>query len=439
MMRHPAAATAEILCPLDALLLEINDDDSQPRCFSSTSLPSVHPESKGDCRTCSLKRKCSAVSAADLVDAKGKLPCFGAGPQEMNRDHSCGYELCGLKNACSIAHRTLLDRGEFAFMGLALEAVRLGYERKKVTAVPSPPSPPIGSEIRVTTAGTPGGAAHLKGRSEPVCSASIVRAPLPPVKGVRPATFPFDEEAIRHFGEDSGLLSDDELKAAVTSLSRGVHPDGTAGHEYTELRERFLAASIKLNKRGVIAPRFLGRQRLSFPFPPEQQTYARDLQMIDLHWLSCHGRPSPSVDWEDIFLPTGLNFPRAWEFACRKTKPSYKAEFLGLGGKEEHCVSMIQSKQNQAVWKGLHARRGSVIGTIKRAMELPRSRRMDDPDYLYDVFRSLHATNGERSSARSLIGFMGHPVPGKTDFDRQVKWMEKIGLGFTAKAASHSH
>jgi hypothetical protein len=100
---------------------------------------------------------------------------------------------------------------------------------------------------------------------------------------------------------------------------------------------------------------------------------------------------------------------------------------------------MIQSKQNQAVWKGLHARRGSVIGTIKRAMELPRSRRMDDPDYLYDVFRSLHATNGERSSARSLIGFMGHPVPGKTDFDRQVKWMEKIGLGFTAKAASHSH
>ncbi|MDO8340351.1 MAG: hypothetical protein Q7T59_00045, partial [Candidatus Woesebacteria bacterium] len=222
-------------------------------------------------------------------------------------------------------------------------------------------------------------------------------------------------------------------------LSCGVHPDGTVRHEYTELRERFLAASIELNKRGIVAPRFLGRQRLSFPLPPEQQTYARDGQIIDLHWLSCHGTPSPSVDWEDIFLPTGLNFPRAWEFACRKAGASYKAEFLGLGGIEEHCVSMIQSKQNQAVWKGLHEQRGSVIGKIKRAMESPRSRRIDAPDYLYDVFRSLRATNGVRSRARSLIRFMGHPLPGKTDFDRQIKWMGTIGLGITAKAASHIH
>ena len=433
MMRNPTATAEEKYDPLDALLLDpCGGPSGTPRCFDSTGRFYVRPDSKGDCKSCPLKRNCRAAPIDDLIDSEGKLPCFGAGAHKIDSHESCGSELCGLHQQCETARADLLYRGETVRIGLAHDAAARRQKEKRVAAVPTPPSPPIGSAIILATTGIAVGAAHVESHPKLSSSDSIVRAPLSLVKCVRSATFPFDEEAVRHCGKQASLMNDAELKDAVRSLTNGVHPDGSIGHEYLELRERFLAVSLELNQRGRIGPRFRFRKSLARLPSMTEQMYARDIQLSDLDWLSCHGKPSPAPEFEDIFLSTGLNMARAWEFACRETRAFYKAKFLGLAGIEEHCLAVIQSKETQLLWKRLHEGRDSVIRKIKLAMEEPRSRQKHSPEYLYDAFRALRATKGTRARARSLIAFMGHPEPEKTDFDRQTKWLMTIGLSFTS-------
>lgn len=252
---------------------------------------------------------------------------------------------------------------------------------------------------------------------------------------VAASSMPFDAAPFDRAKADLEPWTDGKLRQLVRDLSHGRTSERDEGAvEYSAVRERFLAGSFLLNERAGLAPRF--RELNSLSRSSRDPTYLRDLQLVDLHWLSLWGTPSPVDHWTEVFSEGALNMAQAWKFACHEARPDAKVMLLGLGGIEEHCLLALRRDDVSLVWKRSRESRDAVLRKIKRALEAPGGRLKVEPTVMFDVYRAYRAAEGCPHAACRLMQHMGHSGMTPQVIKRRVEWLGRAGVGIEVPESS---
>lgn len=134
---------------------------------------------------------------------------------------------------------------------------------------------------------------------------------------------------------------------------------------YLKRRRPWLGNHFRLNKAGLLAPRFRPTiDPRKTPETLEQATFACDRQVIDLHWLHCTGARVPIQQPEFSTLLTGpdFNFEMAAAFARSNMKADWKAtKWLTLPERFQWELASIQTAALRKRWSSI--RRGEGRGT----------------------------------------------------------------------------
>lgn len=279
------------------------------------------------------------------------------------------------------------------------------------STIPTTPVPPTAFEpIRIKSAGI----------AKPIPSTSSCSVEHATIKEEVPCMSPRYRSSI----EKCRTLPTAKLLSLVGALSnKGLL------EPYSKLRDHFMAASVALNEQGECAPRFRSLRRTgNKSLSPDDQMYARDLQVIDMHWLYCHGAPITATGVQDIFSSTGFRFDLAWNYACQKVRAQIKADYLGLGTTDENCLFVLQREGTRLLWKRLHETHGGVVKKIKDHLDFSRNRRRESIQVLHAAYRALVASQGHTAAAERLFRLMGHPQNERGQMSRQAKWLRKAGL-----------
>lgn len=262
---------------------------------------------------------------------------------------------------------------------------------------------------------------------EPVATAPLPTADTPAVSVAAPKDAPaitaavpvanlFPVQLYQHDEDAPSGATVAELKSLARAASDG---------DYATTRQQFIAASLELNRRGI-APRWHGTRAIS-PKSKENFDYFRDRIMIDLRWLSLDpNRASPDREWADIFSVDGLNWPRAWEFACAEFKPETKAGLIRPGHVDKHCLSAIRTRATDGCWHGLKYRSLKEIDKITAALAKRGCKLKADAAYLYAIHCAMIATGDCRPSALILLTRMGGTVPSRRTFSNHADWLKGV-------------
>ena len=413
----------------DDFLRELSPEKfGPPRCFRdyrNADLAMVSIGGKGDCRSCPKRQDCLSTAPADCIDAEGKPPCFGSGPHSVAPDRTCAHDRCGVGEQCRAAHDRLFARRHTDYISKVRRAA-LPFATGET--LPSPPRPPAGEAIEIAA---PGMAVPIAEATPRVVSAPAVRD-----EAVAAASsMPLDAVTFDRAKADLEPWTDGALHRLVCDLSHGRTGDRDEGAvDYDSVRERFLAGSFLLNERAGVAPRFRELNPLSKS--SRDPTYLRDLQLVDLHWLSIWGTPSPVDHWTDLFSEGRLNMAQAWKFACDEVTPEAKVMRLGLGGIEEHCLTALRRRDVSQVWKRSRESRDAVLRKIKRALEAPGGRLKIEPTVMFDVYRAYRAAEGCPHATSRLMQHMGHSGMTPQVIRRRVEWLGKAGVGIDVPETS---
>lgn len=433
------AAFPEKANPLLAeVLMDLEILDERPNCYQGFSIGHVKITTLGgklNCKECASKTTCSSADPVALIERTGKPPCFGSAPHILAGGNPCPFEKCAVSTECQALHDQLF---RLHAVGLISDA-RSAVERYLLgRSIPSPVLPPVGEEIRVAKvadeASVPAATAAAKASISIVSTTSSASEKK---DGLAKFSL-FDVSVVNIQREALIKESDAGLLELVRCLSHcRLTAADKESQEYSAVRGRFLAASFLLNERGSCAPRFRERKSLDFKPLPSDRLYACDLQIVDLHWLSIHGNPLPVAEWKGVFMHSGLDYIRAWDFACHKVKAESKVMLLALGGVEEHCLSVIRREEVRMIWKNLLLKRDKVIRDIKIGIAKLGGRMKLQPDLLFQTYSAFCAVEGDVGVARQMFGYMGHGVPTSTEFSRRVAWLKRVGL-LTAKSPTHA-
>ncbi len=457
---------------LDNLLLFLDCDNYEsltsrglkPPCFGSSVADLVKGMAKGDvqCRVCAFREKC-VEKLGDKIDVARQWPCLGSGGWSLGRDEGCEKIDCGQQLLCDKINKDSYHSREFdacgalsqkgrAFAKVIIESGGVSAEalqrarssvnsvlddvealrKASLSEVDSPVVGVAASEPSVAKCASP---IVLPSESHCVCSPevdSVTRKDRERPSGVSWVVKDIPPFLLDNWGNSetlAELTADEDLLGFVLSYR---NPDVIEG-DRLDLRDLFVAASLELNHRGKVAPRFRDRTRLPFrELSAEDQTFGRDLQFIDLHWLSMHGSPAP-VEPHGAIFPGDGGFDRdtAWKFASTKMKANLKCELLGLGRFEENCLSVLQTDELQRDWSHQYQKRGAIIRKVKDALLKPRCRRKDmSPEAAYDAVRALKMS-ASATEAHRLFLLMGHNIP-FVGFNRMVHWLGSLGYGLGA-------
>lgn len=404
----------------DALLDDLMSSDcGVPRCFQSWKISDVKivtlvTKDAVECKSCPQRADCRLSAPADYLDLIAKPPCFGGGPHQVVPGQYCAAHKCGVADQCQAAYAQLFARREFDFIENARKASAAFIDRAQP---PAPPVPLSGEEIKVTAPEALGSECH--GDPKPsVVKVVITEAPI---------ALPYDERRYDLAAKDYQGLEVDALLSTIQQLSHGYldSPEGECPG-YAALREKFLAASFLANEHGSYAPRFRevkALTRLASDLP-----YLRDLQLVDLHWLSLWGSPNPIHEFEGIFEGDGFSQAEAWKFVCREARPEMKTRLLGLGGIEEHQLKVLRREDVRMVWKRFHEKRDDVFRKVKRALQNSKTRTKVSPTMFYDIYRAYLVSDRSLTVAGKFLCHMGYPSLTSTEMRRCIDWLTKAGV-----------
>lgn len=147
---------------------------------------------------------------------------------------------------------------------------------------------------------------------------------------------------------------DAQLIKVQKEHSQRFLPGDPSYDEGSAERQRFLCMNLLLNERLLIAPAFRGLpvspSPKDGPYNEAQELYARDKQLIDLHWLALR-KLSQNLKARvvlgecDLVVDGEVSLDNAAEAVCIDWTAKHKAKVLKLSDDEQMEMSIIRSSK----------------------------------------------------------------------------------------------
>lgn len=215
-----------------------------------------------------------------------------------------------------------------------MDDARMGFRRRPAST--TPPQVEVGKTMdTAAVAGQPVAVIEdlsKEAPSEPPQAASMAVAP--------PDGFQIDEALLA----ECRTQDDATLVQTLTEVANSQAP-------FRDVLPRFLAASLVMNERGLLAPAYRpGRSlpRWGAEATPDDTARLRALQVLDLHWLWHRGKRDEIEDrrWATLFTGTDFDFDLAWGLAVEKFKKTgEKAKALNLSTFEQLQLATLKNDE----------------------------------------------------------------------------------------------
>lgn len=205
---------------------------------------------------------------------------------------------------------------------------------------------------------------------------------------------------------------------------------------YIQIRKLVIFASIMLNLKGEIAPRFRpmrtpckGGGRVDYP--TEHILLSNDRQMIDLHWIYCQSLNANSIKGYqslfDKFRP--FDVVRAAVFSSKAGAAERKSNLLGLPEIQQFQLASLQSTQVKTRWKTINNYCERHQSQLKDLFTAPTARYPKDIIMAAsDIHKSILIARGSPSNALKIYSLMTGKEQKLKNFERYVKKLNEAEL-----------
>lgn len=174
---------------------------------------------------------------------------------------------------------------------------------------------------------------------------------------------------------DFVLMTDDELKAAHTSICERTYSRSASPVSYMAVRGDYCASSLVMNERGLRPTRFRSACQgaawtRGMVWNDDLKTMSKDMSVIDLHCLHSSGVRSQVNDYEflNLLATENFDFDLAAGFVATKWKTESRVgKLLVLSDVEQWQVKKLASSSIQASWKRVINEAPAVEQRLKSA------------------------------------------------------------------------
>lgn len=205
---------------------------------------------------------------------------------------------------------------------------------------------------------------------------------------------------------------------------------------YDQIRNPTVFASIILNLKGEIAPRFRPmrtpcRGGGGVDYPVEHNLLSNDRQVIDLHWIYCQKLNANVIKGYqklfDRFSP--FDVQRAAIFASKAGSRNRQSNLLGLPEIQQFQLATLQSTQVKTRWKTINSYCERNQSKLKDLFTAPSARYPKDAVMASpDIHKSILIARGSPANALKIFTLMTGKEQKLKNFERYVNKLNEAGL-----------
>lgn len=379
---------------LDEMLRGLGD--SRPVCYANFAvfhLNSRKPDNP--CLQCTENANCQEIHAwrYDRQRIATRQECFGDSKQHNVRG-MC--EVCEINNECANAVQIVAD------------------ERSKE----SPPRTSVATSALDAPMGVAGAL------PQPV----VAKAETLPAIEYR---FPMKDPEVTRELEGIATCTTETLRERLNGLFFRDPTCSGGPKPYSEIRALVCAINIRLNELGELLPRMRPARKHKFVrnMKPSQDMsdLSNDLQVIDLHWLSLHGRAEmrPAGKTARIFSGGAFDVVAASQFVKKNDKVSR----LGLTELGQLMMSVVNSKRADDRWI-------AILGACRDAeLTMLANSRQDRSRFdaglipaRREEYMALRMASGQVKTATEILSLIAGRTIRPSLMQRRRDWFVGLGL-----------